>query len=94
MTGVGRDGQVARPEIILEGSGDGVHWEPLEFIHKPGDPRRAPTFVAPHQPRVDWQMWFAALGWYSHNPWLVNLVVRVLQGHPEVLALMDQAGGL
>lgn len=35
-------------------------------------------------------MWFAALGSYQHNPWLLNLVVRLLQGHPEVLALMDE----
>lgn len=35
-------------------------------------------------------MWFAALGSYQHNPWLLNLVVRLLQGHPEVLALLDE----
>ena len=89
MTGVGRGlNQVARPEIILQGSADGHTWEELEFRHKPGDPRSPPTWVAPHQPRLDWQMWFAALGSYRNNPWLLNLVVRLLQGHPEVLALM------
>lgn len=35
-------------------------------------------------------MWFAALGSYQHNAWLLNLVVRLLQGHPEVLALLDE----
>lgn len=92
MTGVGRGlHQVARPEIVLEGSADGRRWDALEFRHKPGDPSKSPTWVAPHQPRLDWQMWFAALGSYQSNPWLLNLVVRLLQGHPEVLALMDQA---
>lgn len=50
-----------RPEIVIEGSDDGEHWRAYEFKYKPGDVRRAPPFVAPHQPRLDWQMWFAAL---------------------------------
>ena len=36
-------------------------WLPYEFRYKPGDLRRPPAWVAPHQPRLDWQMWFAAL---------------------------------
>jgi hypothetical protein len=51
-----------RPEIIVEGSNDGSTWLAYEFRYKPGDLRRAPPIVAPHQPRLDWQMWFAALG--------------------------------
>ena len=43
---------------------------------------------APHQPRLDWQMWFAALGNYQHNPWLLNLVYRLLQGEPTVKGLI------
>src|SRR5262249_42087946 len=50
--------------------------------------KRRPQFVAPYQPRLDWQMWFAALGDYSRNPWFVNLSIRLLQGSPEVLALL------
>ena len=44
---------------------------------------------APHQPRLDWQMWFAALGRYEHNPWLIHLIYRLLVGQKEgtVLAL-------
>ncbi|HEY6098960.1 MAG TPA: lipase maturation factor family protein, partial [Anaeromyxobacter sp.] len=49
-----------RPEIVVEGSRDGTVWTPYEFRWKPGDPLRRPQFVAPHQPRLDWQMWFAA----------------------------------
>ena len=76
-----------RREIIVEGSNDGVNWLPYEFKYKPGDVNRRPAFVAPHQPRLDWQMWFAALGNYRQNPWFVNFCVRLLQGSPEVLAL-------
>src|SRR5439155_18966036 len=50
-----------RLEIVIEGSNDGKEWLPYEFKYKPGDVNRRPGFVAPHQPRVDWQMWFAAL---------------------------------
>jgi predicted DCC family thiol-disulfide oxidoreductase YuxK/uncharacterized membrane protein YphA (DoxX/SURF4 family) len=79
----------SRPEIIVEGSQDGRNWKAYEFKHKPGDLQRRPTFVAPHQPRLDWQMWFAALGSYQDNPWFVNFCVRLLQGAPDVIALLD-----
>src|SRR5207249_4127078 len=42
----------------------------------------------PHQPRLDWQMWFAALGNYVNNPWFLNLVYRLLDGSPDVGALL------
>lgn len=79
-----------RPEIILEGSRDGVTWEAYEFRYKAGDPLRRPGFVQPHQPRLDWQMWFAALGSYRSDPWIVNLCVRLLEGSPEVLKLLGK----
>lgn len=44
--------------------------------------------AAPHQPRLDWQMWFAALGSYQHNPWFVHLVYKLLHGENDVLDLM------
>jgi len=79
-----------RPEVIIEGSDDGATWKEYEFRHKPGHPNRCPDFVAPHQPRLDWQMWFAALGNYRQNPWLVNFCIRLLQGSPPVLALLEK----
>jgi predicted DCC family thiol-disulfide oxidoreductase YuxK len=79
-----------RPEIIIEGSSDRRDWKEYGFPYKPGEPIRRPAFVAPHQPRLDWQMWFAALGNYRQNPWLVNFCVRLLQGSPQVLALLER----
>ena len=79
----------SRPEIIVEGSNDGLDWRAYEFKYKPGDLTRRPQFVAPHQPRLDWQMWFAALGRYEHNPWFINFCVRLLQGQPDVLGLLE-----
>jgi len=77
-----------RPEIIVEGSNDGATWTAYEFPYKPGDLARRPPFVAPHQPRLDWQMWFAALGRYEENVWFQNFCVRLLQGSPQVLGLL------
>jgi Lipase maturation factor len=77
-----------RQEIVVEGSNDGNSWLAYEFPYKPGDVMRAPPVVAPHQPRLDWQMWFAALGTYQENRWFVNFMLRVLQGEPAVLRLL------
>jgi predicted DCC family thiol-disulfide oxidoreductase YuxK len=78
-----------RPEIIIEGSQDGLNWQPYEFKYKVGDPQRAPPIVAPHQPRLDWQMWFAALDDVQGEPWFMNFLARLLQGSPGVLRLMS-----
>ncbi|KAL6268444.1 hypothetical protein P5V15_001579 [Pogonomyrmex californicus] len=85
MTGI--DG---RPEVIIEGS-DSIEgpWKEYEFLYKPGNVNNSLPFVAPHQPRLDWQMWFAALGTYNQNPWLMSLAYRLLSGQPEVLALLN-----
>lgn len=85
---------VERPEIVLQGfDGASQDWKDIPFKHKPGDVYRRPTMVAPHQPRLDWQMWFAALGPYQHQPWLIALVDRLLHGGEvatDVISLLDE----
>jgi predicted DCC family thiol-disulfide oxidoreductase YuxK len=78
----------SRVEIVVEGSNDGQTWQAYNFKYKPGDVARRPAWVAPYQPRLDWQMWFAALGTYRENPWFSNFMLRLLQGNPEVTALL------
>ena len=79
----------SRPEIIVEGSNDRITWETYQFRWKPGDLTVAPKWVAPHQPRLDWQMWFAALqGSYQRTPWFLNFMGALLQGKPKVLQLL------
>lgn len=80
----------SRPEIIVEGSNDGQTWLAYSFRYKPGDLKRAPVWAQPYQPRLDWQMWFAALANYESQPWFVNFMVRLLQGSPDVLALLEK----
>ncbi len=79
-----------RNEIIIEGSNDGKVWQEYEFKWKPGDINKRPYFVAPHQPHLDWQAWFAALGGFENQFWLHNLMVRILQGEPAVLNLLGK----
>lgn len=80
-----------RVEVILEGS-DRIDsaWKEYNFRFKPGDISDRLPIVAPHQPRLDYQMWFAARGHYSHNHWLLNLVYRLLTQQHEVLELMGE----
>ncbi len=78
-----------RREIQIEGSNDGEEWKPYLFKYKPGPANRAPCFVAPHQPRLDWQMWFAALGDYRRNAWLILFCQRLMEGSPSVLRLLE-----
>ena len=78
----------SRPEIVIEGSADGIDWLPYEFKWKPGAVNEPPHWVAPHQPRLDWQMWFAALGTYRQNPWFVRLTKELLENNPDVTSLL------
>jgi hypothetical protein len=78
-----------RREVVIEGSNDGGVWKTYEFKWKPGEPRNAPRWAAPHQPRLDWQMWVAALSGPERNPWFAQLLGRLLGGSPEVLALLE-----
>ncbi len=79
-----------RPEIVIEGSDNGIEWKAYEFKWKPGALDRMPAFVQPHQPRLDWQMWFAALGDVRQNPWFIGLALRLLENSPDVTALLGK----
>jgi lipase maturation factor 1 len=80
----------SRLEIIIQGSNDHANWRDYEFKYKPEDMNKEPQWVAPYQPRLDWQMWFAALSSYGNNPWFENLMLRLLQGSKPVLGLLDK----
>jgi len=86
MTGVG-----GRPELVIIGSNslEGP-WKEYNFLYKPGNVYQPPPFVAPHQPRLDWQMWFAALESYSENPWFLSLIHKLLLGKQDVLQLLGE----
>jgi hypothetical protein len=87
--GLFRSMTTSRPEIAIETSDDAQTWHEAAFRYKAGDVHRRPRFVAPHQPRLDWQMWFAALDPRGAEPWLVALLRRILEGSPAVVRLLD-----
>jgi len=78
-----------RSEIVVEGSDDGSLWLEYIFKWKPGNVKEAPRFVAPHQPRLDWQMWFASLGTYQQNPWFLSFCEQLLRNNSHVISLLE-----
>uniref|UniRef100_A0A8C7U6A0 Lipase maturation factor n=1 Tax=Oncorhynchus mykiss TaxID=8022 RepID=A0A8C7U6A0_ONCMY len=84
MTGV-----AGRSEVILEGSMDKNTWTEIEFMYKPGNVGVAPPVVAPHQPRLDWQMSQAAQGLAKQSSWFTGLVHCLLQGNKDVVRLIQ-----
>lgn len=84
-----------RHEIVLEGSADtelgpNTRWVAYELPCKPGDPQRRPCVVAPYQYKLDWQMWFAAFGSPESEPWLLNLIDKLLRGDHVVDTLFSR----
>jgi hypothetical protein len=77
-----------RPEIIMEASLDSTQWLPWDLRYKPGPVSRAPGFVEPYHPRLDWQLWFAALDPMRGLPLLQALAARLRAGAPAVTALV------
>jgi hypothetical protein len=76
-----------RYEIEFQGSNDGTHWTTYPFRNKPQDPAEAPRIYAPYQPRFDWNLWFASLGEWRENPWVVRAEQLLLSNNPQVLSL-------
>jgi hypothetical protein len=80
-----------RPEVAIEGSMDGKEWKEYEFRWKIDRLEEKPKFVAPYHPRLDWQMWFAALRPdIRYAPWVRNLMVRILEDSQPVMGLMGE----
>jgi hypothetical protein len=78
-----------RPEIIVQGSNDGIEWKTYKFNYKPVDLDQHLSWNIPHQPRLDWQMWFAALQPPSKGSWFDKFMARLQEGSLPVLSLLD-----
>jgi hypothetical protein len=82
-----------RDEIVFEGtrddpSGAAARWVAYEWRCKPGDPDRRPCWVSPYHLRLDWQIWFAAMGGPDDAPWTIHLVWKLLHGDRATLGLL------
>jgi len=85
---VGRE----RPVIIFEGTDSAdpdtaIDWKEYPYVGSPWDPKLRPPFIAPYQPHLDWQLWFAAMSSPSDYPWTMNLVSKMLHNDPATLSL-------
>jgi hypothetical protein len=80
--------QTRRQELIIQGSNDGRHWKTYAFRYKPGDPARRPPFNVPHQPRLDWLMWFVPTQRSGQMHWFGRFMRRLHQGSPTVTGLL------
>jgi lipase maturation factor 1 len=76
-----------RYEIEFQGTHDGVTWIAYPFRYKPQDIRKRPGLYAPYQPRFEWNLWFASLGSFQNNRWVLNTQGRLLENSPPVLQL-------
>jgi hypothetical protein len=79
-----------RPEIIVQGSNDGRNWLDYPFKYKPVNLDKKLSWNIPHQPRLDWQMWFAAMETPGPDSWFVKFMQKLQQGSPQVLSLLAE----
>jgi hypothetical protein len=93
---VGRE----RLQLVFEGTKDSTvtpetEWRPYQFKCQPGDPSRRPCWMSPYHYRLDWLLWFAAMGNPGDYPWAVALVWKLLEADRPTLALLgdDPFGG-
>jgi hypothetical protein len=81
-----------RHEVVLEGTHAAAdapdsEWRAYELPCKPGDVDVVPCVVSPYHRRLDWQLWFAALGDYEREPWIVRLCWLLLEGSDAPMPL-------
>jgi len=76
-----------RIELVVEGTLDGETWHPYAFRYRPGDTGRRPKIIIPHQPRLDWLMWFVPMG-PPFLPWFENFLYQLLDNSPDVTSLL------
>jgi hypothetical protein len=83
-----------RDVLVFEGTRDdnpaapADDWKAYDTLALPGDPARASMQIAPYQPHLDWQLWFAAMGSPDRYPWAINLVWKLLHNDPSALSLL------
>ena len=84
---------VERPEITIEASDDGITWHTYRFRYKMDAADNSLPFLMPHMPRLDWQMWFAALEYRERGQppgWIMPLLARLQEGSGPVRDLLRE----
>ncbi|MCU7873943.1 MAG: lipase maturation factor family protein [Candidatus Thiodiazotropha sp. (ex Lucinoma borealis)] len=81
--------QNQRYELVIQGSDDGHTWHTYEFKYKPGDPSRTPKINIPHQPRLDWMIWFVPTQQAVQMNWFGRFIERLKHGSANVTQLLE-----
>ena len=86
---VGRE----RAQLVFEGTPDDVTtdttvWLAYAFKCQPVDPGRRPCWMSPYHYRLDWLLWFAAMGSPRDYPWTLQLIWNLLDADPATLGLL------
>ena len=78
-----------RFELRIEGSNNGATWSPYRFKYKPNTLTDL-QFAGFHMPRLDWQMWFAALYPNCSRRWIFYLMDALFHDSKSVISLLDE----
>lgn len=74
-------------ELKIEGSIDGKEWREYEFTYRPNALNTRPEIIIPHQPRLDWMMWFVTLH-PRFIPWFDQFLTALLENAPSATSLL------
>ena len=81
--------QTERHELEVEGSYDGIEWKAYGFKYKPSSLEKMPAFIVPHQPRLDWMIWFVPPKHFDMLYWFDAFLYRLHQGSSDVIDLLE-----
>jgi hypothetical protein len=80
--------QTQRYEFDIQGSMDGKVWKSYRFKYKPNGLKDMPPVIIPHQPRLDWMIWFVPSKAARMQPWFFNFLDSLYRNSPEVTSLL------
>ncbi|HYC57027.1 MAG TPA: lipase maturation factor family protein [Candidatus Binatia bacterium] len=81
-----------RMNVVFEGTDaeiadEQAQWKPYRYRALPVEVDAMPVQIAPYQPRLDWQMWFASMSRAEDYPWTLHLVWKLLHDDAGALSL-------
>jgi hypothetical protein len=80
--------QTERYEFSVEGSYDGKEWKKYLFKYKPNHPGEVPPFIIPHQPRLDWMIWFIPPQVPDMKFWFDSFIYGLVRNEPDITGLL------
>jgi hypothetical protein len=82
----------ARANVVYEGTMDDTTggkavWKEYVYKYLPTKLDQMPPQIAPYQPHLDWQMWFASMSSPDQYPWVYNLTWKLLHNDADAVGL-------